>query len=280
MNTVPNAAASLEEITMDEINRDVLIGHLSDLRVLEIAKTKFVQRINACNSRISQLGIHQTFHKPSNLGLGLAPVIAFGLLWLPVASAVMNKQSWVYILAAVAVVGSFLIALAVYSSKMKQYKQAVSQDEDRVNKEMIEKNALVAENQKNKAGLKEVNELLNNTYSINIIPQQYRNVGGICYLYDYLSTSQQSLESAFLNYNVEKVNMNINRVIENQSEMILQQYITNMKLKNIEGHNRQMIEQLRNIEQNSAMAAKYASITSANTSTMAFIETYNFLKDG
>lgn len=39
----------------------------------------------------------------------------------------------------------------------------------------------------------ELNEALQNAYSTNIIPLQFRNIRGVYHLYDYLSTSNQTL---------------------------------------------------------------------------------------
>lgn len=38
--------------------------------------------------------------------------------------------------------------------------------------------------------------LLEKNYDLNIIPIQYRNIASICYIYDYMSTSNVSLEEA------------------------------------------------------------------------------------
>lgn len=95
-----------------------------------------------------------------------------------------------------------------------------------------------------------------------------------------MSTSQATLESAFLNYNMNQIGAQVQRIAEQQYEMILQQYVTNAKLESVEGQNRKMLDQLSNIENNTALSGKYSAITAANTSAMSFVEGYYFFKNG
>ena len=52
--------------------------------------------------------------------------------------------------------------------------------------------------------LAQINQLLAEGYSFNLIPTQFRSISYIVYLYDYMSTSQQSLESALLHSHMEE----------------------------------------------------------------------------
>lgn len=77
---------------------------------------------------------------------------------------------------------------------------------------------------------------LQDAYNANIIPIQFRNIEGVYYLYDYLSTSNESLTSALMQAN----------------QAIFEQ-------------NQQILETAQNIENNTAVAAQYAKISAVNS---------------
>ena len=278
---------------MNEIDRSTLINHLADLRALEIAREKILSTLKRNNARIHNLGYSGTFQKPNFKHVYIVPpAITLGVLVaifimffvaeggeLTLDKKIISLFTNMVIGALIGGVALFIIMFSSASSNMKRYKENIENDKQRVENEIRIRNTLANENYTAQNKLKEVNDLLSETYSLNIIPQQYRNIQGVCYLYDYLSTSQQSLESAFLNYNVNQINIRMDQVIAQQSEMILQQYITNSRLKAVEAHNIRMINQLENIQANSAEAARQAAITATHAKAITFFEGYNFFKN-
>ena len=197
---------------MDEINRDTLVMHLSDVRALEIAKVKLIEKLNQNNCKIKMLGYHRIFQKPSYILAIVLPVIL--TIFFSAVSYFLSEtiffpylfdrnhnpvypQYEIYIKISVIsiiviAVASFLILFLSASSKTVKYNRMVAEDNERVEREKQEIQKLQGEINESISKLKEVNTLLPEIYSINIIPRQYRNVNGICYLYDYMSTSQQS----------------------------------------------------------------------------------------
>ncbi|SEK99239.1 hypothetical protein SAMN02910353_01667 [Ruminococcus sp. YRD2003] len=109
---------------------------------------------------------------------------------------------------------------------------------------------------------KAVGALLAKAYSANIIPQQFRNIQGVYYLYDYLSTSNQSLSEALMQANLESIKQKMDKMIQLQSVQIIQQAQTNAKLG-------QLIEISEDIRMNTALAAKYAEIAAINSALNA-----------
>ena len=109
---------------------------------------------------------------------------------------------------------------------------------------------------------KDISELLSNAYSANIIPMQFRNIEGVYYLYDYLSTSNQSLSEALMQANLESIKQKLDDMIQIQSEQVIQQAQANAKLGKI-------IEISEDVRNNAAVAAKYAQITAVNSALNA-----------
>lgn len=108
----------------------------------------------------------------------------------------------------------------------------------------------------------DVQNKLQEAYSANIIPLQFRNIQGIYYLYDYMSTSNQSLSEALMQCNLEAIKRKLDRVISLQGEMIVQQAQQSAALYE---QNQQILETAQATMNNTAVAAKYAQISATNS---------------
>lgn len=171
-----------------------------------------------------------------------------------------------------------LIVLFSSLSSYNNYKQAKRSNEERLRKEQQRKHLLMKQNEVNSKKLSELDIVLSSNYSVNVIPGQFRTAVGVCYLYDYLSTSRESFQSALMNCNMNSINMNMQKMIETQGNMLIQQYITNARLVDLNKQNRVMMNRLANIEQNTELTAKYAAMNAANTRTIAFFKELEYLK--
>ncbi|MBE6875476.1 MAG: hypothetical protein E7496_01930 [Ruminococcus sp.] len=156
---------------------------------------------------------------------------------------------------------------------MNAFNQEKQQEELEIKKLEQEINQLIAEIEAEQNQLKSA---LSRAYSANIIPLQFRNIEGVYYLYDYLSTSQQSLQSALIQANLDAIKKKLDEIISNQGEMILQQAQTN---KMLFSQNQQMIASLQriqesavNTEQNSLVASQYAQISASNSETALIMQ--------
>lgn len=110
---------------------------------------------------------------------------------------------------------------------------------------------------------------LNNLYSQNIIPKQMRDIYGAYYLYDYLSSSNQSLSEALIQYNLETIKQQLMEMIQLNKQMVIQQAITNSKLDDIQIGNSEMLSTLQRLETNSELSLKYSQINAENSAIAA-----------
>lgn len=148
----------------------------------------------------------------------------------------------------------------------------------RVRSELKQKQSLIQRNEKLNQELGELNKILAQNYAIHLIPGQFRNVEGVCYLYEYLSTSRESFQSALINFNMNRLNRNMQHMIQRQGEMLIRQYITNTRLSDMKNQNKAMLSKLCSIEQNTELAAKYAAMNEMNTRTISFFKAYEFFR--
>ena len=100
--------------------------------------------------------------------------------------------------------------------------------------------------------------LLERAYSENIVPVQFRTIEGVYYLYDYLSTSNQTLSEALMQANLEAIKQKLDSVLTLQAETLIQQAQTNAKLDKV-------VEYSEATMNNTALAAKYAAIAALNS---------------
>ena len=108
-------------------------------------------------------------------------------------------------------------------------------------------------------------DLLNKAYSADIIPMQFRNIEGVYYLYDFLSTSQLSLSDAIINANMQEIRNKLDEVINMQKEMVIQQARSNAQIADLRETTEQVLESARITEQNTFVAAQYARISAINS---------------
>ncbi len=131
---------------------------------------------------------------------------------------------------------------------------------------------------------KEWNEaytLLQGLYQINIIPESFRhNLYAIFYLHSFVTTSNLSFETALLHYNLEEIKAKLDKVIEQQQEIIINQAKMISQNQTIcEQNHRQLekLEKLANIENNTYIAAQYAEIAAKNAEATAWIGLANYI---
>lgn len=105
-------------------------------------------------------------------------------------------------------------------------------------------------------------EQLDKAYSVNIIPSQFRNIQGIYYLYDYISTSSQGLSEALMQCNLEAIKQKLDNVIQLQGKAIIQQAQADIAIMK---QNQKILETAQATMQNTAVAAKYTQIAAVNS---------------
>lgn len=171
---------------------------------------------------------------------------------------------------------------AVYQQQHQQYTEAKQQYDAQMTEYSAQKETLEAQRQAEIAkALRQIadtaqevinekaaaEQLLKKAYAADIIPLQFRNIEGVYYLYDYLSTSKQSLSEALMQANLEAIKQKLDQMIKLQSVQIIQQAQANARL----GRIMEFSEATMN---NSAVAAQYAQIAAVNSAVTAKLAAY------
>lgn len=127
--------------------------------------------------------------------------------------------------------------------------------------------------------LKTAAELLEKEYDLDIIPKQYRNISAIYFLHDFISTSNETLTTALPRCNLDKIQQQLDSVIQQQKESIINQAIIISQNEEKIRQNQQTLNRLAAIERNTANGAKYAKIAANNAETCAWIGVANYIQN-
>jgi len=131
------------------------------------------------------------------------------------------------------------------------------------------------------------NNTLEDFYSMNIIPLQYRHsIPAICYIYDYISTSEQTLTDALRSQQIEagisRIERKIDQVIREIRHMIAVTRCAmqgqNRRAKELIEQNEKMLCLLQKTEENSIESAKYMELTANYAKANAYFSLANYLK--
>lgn len=277
-----------KEKNSTNFNREVVIQYLSDLRNLEVIILKLSSRRTETTEQIKLLGIPQFFKRnypdyprlllPTGFILLIVQVFMF-------IHAISNEDTAILLLGVVCLIAS-IYCLLVHSARKSEYEEneyeyqkRIKEDKDRVKKELDKKKSLQTQIQNIEKELNEAKNLLENSYSVNLIPLQYRNIQAVFYLYNYLSTSQETLQNALLHCNLEEIKTKMDIMIKQQSDMILEMAIQNSQLSEIREQNKNLLNYAAQMEQNTTLAAQYARIAANNSRITAWIGLANYIKD-
>lgn len=126
---------------------------------------------------------------------------------------------------------------------------------------------------------KKAEALLEDAYSINIIPSQYRNIHSIWYIHDYVTSSKKTLTTALQQCALEEIKQKLDTIIEQQREIIINQAILAAQNSQIIEQNQKTLNHLAQIESNTEKAAQYARIASNNAEACAWIGLANYIKN-
>lgn len=117
--------------------------------------------------------------------------------------------------------------------------------------------------------------ILDNLYGLNIIPRIFRNVYSIYFINDYIRTSTESIQSAFLHLDLDTIKKQLGEVISQQREIICNQAIIQAQNEEIIKKNTEMLNRLamvndsiqrtnQNMNQNFRELNQYAKISAEN----------------
>lgn len=290
------------------MDRNALLLYLRDIRDLEVAKYRTRQlgwdKDNEYRILLKSLSDMKTMVVPDKKRLGklmfwgiitaIATVIA---IWIGIKC--LSVTWWtiplrIFMLILVAVLPEFLI-LAYFWEALSDYKLIKRMRTEAINNNSAEL-ARVQENAENiekvkdirsrwniviEKRIKNIDEILQKEYSLNILPNQYRNIESIYYIYDYMSSSQASLEDTLMHEHMEngiqRILAKLDDLIATNRQIIFQNRILEASNQKMISQNEKMITSLRNSESNTALAAQYAGIAAGYSAANAYFSAANYL---
>lgn len=154
---------------------------------------------------------------------------------------------------------------------------------------LVENRKMVDKYEKDKKGisaeLEKFESVLENAYSINIIPQQFRNIYAIHYLSTFIDTSNESLATAMIHLDLNSIINKLDKIIEQQKEIIINQRIQEAQNLMLLKQNQEYLKKLDSIERKTESIADsaynssvYAQIAASNAEASALIGLANYLK--
>lgn len=287
-----------EEIVRDNngFNRDVLVLYFGQVRTMECSVAALEHKLANLNYKIANLGLAGNIPKPTlrenytnyNVGDNLYMVFFFlgcclvsNFLYDFISWGLFRVVSGLSIIAMICYIGSIIYAASdsaakkeeaneQYARDVDKYNKQLEADQQRVEKEEEMKKALQVTYAETDAKVKEAQAIRSHLYAANIVPLKFRNIYAIFSIYDFLSTSQESLESALLHFDLDEIKSKLDTIINQQQEMILQQSVLIAQNESIIRQNREILNHAIKTEKNTARAAQYSQIAAANTEAIAF----------
>ena len=276
-------------IYSNDIDREFLISNVTNIKNLHYISNNFQDNIDCLENRKNDYAYKKEPELPQkpvceikskddifcDMIEGMIEIPVIGFFIALVLDLIENKENK----------KRYEKSLREYNENIEQYYKDVElikiENEKRskalTNLEKA-KNDLQTEN-------KEALKLLEECYDINIIPSKYRNIYAITFIYDYLTTSQGTLRDALFACDLDKIQIQLDKVIKNQQNMIC-------KLAKIEANSEKqlqnqqtMISHLENIEKNTydtaragEQCAQYGKIIAHNTKVMAYCSAMTYIE--
>lgn len=318
------------------INRDALLIYLRDLRDLELAKYRLSEMIDEeeYNFETTDATLQESHYKtyyaqdtreapvnPSFIGfflfglfivlfgiffcflainfLGIPFIIAGLLIWVFRAEDVTSTKAQIKKLKGEIATNQEEIRKA--NAEVRRYNE---QEKKRVHNNQQLRVQYAEEWAQRKSYLQNESEkvdgLLNESYSLNILPSPYRNIQSVYYIYDYMSTSQASFDETLMHEHLEN---GFERILDRLDTIVSNQGIQIFHLRAMEAQNQRQIEQTQNvlhqldemdrnnraafsnmqsslnsIQASSEQTSQYAAISARYTAATAYFALADYLK--
>lgn len=285
--------------SLSNIKRDAVVIHLHDACAVEFGINELEKQMNECDRYINTAAKPKHYSTPkdtSNSGYSLIIIgVLVGLVcpavgWVIDDINIFSQSSTFttigWLLWLIISVGSVIHGISVkqkaqadYDHACAEYVSKVNQDKQRVQRETKERNDVIAY----RAGLKkDYNKLCgirNRLYSADIIPFDFRNLGAVVSLYNNMSTSSCSLEFAMTHVDLKIIQSQLSQIIEQNKEIILNQYIQQAQNERIIESNQSMLSKLTRIEKSAQRSEQYAKITASNSEVCKYMLTASYFRD-
>ena len=195
----------------------------------------------------------------------------------------------------IAVFGVFMLISGYVEYKKEQKKYRVTLEKNKsINTQNINKmktnlaraNQLMPMQNKIHKEYIEAVKIRESLYSINWIPNQYRNIRVVYYICDMVLSSNISIEEALKYYLLQEANNKLDEVlhkmdtiIENQNEIIINQAIISAQNQNLIQQNSTIIRQTAEIEQNTRLSAEYSRVGAVYAEANAYFSLATYLNN-
>ncbi|MDO4731245.1 MAG: zinc ribbon domain-containing protein [Clostridia bacterium] len=280
-------------------NRNVLNNYLNNLQTLEFAKHKLSEEERNMQYRINSLG-HPNRISPRNTisaygghigGIIFMAVVFLLCIWI---QSGLNGDGFFsifddllgpivgFIKVAAVIIAIIIVGVMIHDhiEDGSRFERQTQEEATRLRAERAEKERLSEILPLVKRDLKRTSELLEQAYSINIIPAKYRNIYAAYFLYEYISTSTVSLSEALYHCDLDEISRKLDVIIEQQREIIMELARSNALNEQIIRQNEETLRHAIAAENNTALAAQYSQVAAVNTNTVATIQSYYFFKNG
>lgn len=283
------------------MDRDVLLIYLRNLLELEFAKNRLTRIYNqeqeSYNAQAEELQ-NTNYWKERNeryngggcfISLLIMTIVLFLLImWVIIVAwtergssigetigALCSGAGIIFVIGlAIAVILTFLMSPIPFmmdrKAELRKIEEHNAKEEERVRQNATQLQQKQQQwNQRSqylKREYSKVNNLLAEAYRFNILPNQYRHLASVYYIYDYMSSSHASLEDTLIHEHMEngiqRILKKLDTIIAQNEEIILQN-----RQREIadQGRTRQILDFLNRMEgygrdaaYNSRLAANYA----------------------
>lgn len=292
------------------MNRNALLLYLRDLRDLEFARRKIAQMYEGEEYRIKKsleelgtpkfgLDSEKADFSILTIGFGAAAivgVIAYFLQWLSSGYTtdildmlvdfcinVVSKICWGI---CIVIIITTIVGMVKNIRTATQMKKKNDKERERVekNKDIISGTRRAWELRKGylKKEYNRVVKLQNDYYSQNILAAQYRNLPALIYIYQYMSTSKADLEVVLMHTHMEdgiqRIERKLGEIIEQNENIIFAQHIAEAQNSRVIEQNKNMLNSLGRIENNTGDAAYYSRMAANYARTLEFFESAKYLE--
>lgn len=261
--------------TDGEIDRNVLINYLGNLRTLELANSKLREEKNKMERQANVLGM-DNYRKPL-----VTNYLLFWFIYMVcfcgtpyMIGNIMKYSKTLYSFGNALCFISIILGVIwtiryifLYIKDSQKYNNCIINENE-------QKNGILQVLPYVNNDLRQNNTLLDKAYSLNIIPAKYRNIYAIYFLYEYMTTSNATLSEALYQCVLDEISRKLDNVIRQQREAIILSARQNALNEQIVRQNDEILRHAIAIEKNTELSTKYSHIAAINSETVAQIQTY------
>lgn len=295
---------------MAKYNREFLVPYLENICALHIIEKKLQEQCDNLRGNVSShMNASSNIHAPSRPYP--LPILTVGRVISFAIGCILIYWAWIYpiihhikmepfsafvacnLLAAAIIIPLIVIPIKrMYDTKRENEEAQRSYSEELYEYELARNYAKKRYNQ----GLElnktlhrymqesnKVSDVLQKMYNANIIPLHYRDLYASVYLYDFFRTSHSDdLDMALSLYVLEQIKSKLDIVIQNQSEMILNQCIMmanqQKTFQQQQAYHDRMMDKLNLIQVQGEERNQYLQMIESNTAASAYFAAAEYIR--